>query len=82
MPDPYPNATFSPTRLARTRLENQQLNINDAIFVIRNFHTSSPGFKDNQRWYYGETQANIALRVLIEDHQHGDIRIVTVDFNA
>ena len=80
MPDPYPNATFRQTRLARIRLGAQQLNVNDAIHVIKNYHAATPGFNVNQRWFYGETQNHTPLRVLVEDHQPGDVQIITVDF--
>ena len=78
MPDPYPNARYWPTQLACDMMIRQDIDVNDAIYVVRNYSESWSGRKPRQFWYRGSTQNGRPLKILIDPNTQMDVSIVTV----
>ena len=75
----YSGARFEPTLLAIDRMEDQGIDINDAIYVVNNFRDSSwSGTKENTRWYRGDTSTGRPLKVLVEHRTESLVIIITV----
>jgi hypothetical protein len=78
VPENYPNVRFIPSQRARDALIEQNLTIQDAIYVVQSCNVSWPGHKPSQRWHRGTTLLGIDITVLTEDIGAGQILIITV----
>jgi hypothetical protein len=78
VPDPYPNARYRPSQLAADMMAKHYIDVNDAIYVVRNYNESWAGWKPGQFWYRGSTQYGRPLKVLIDPNTQTDVSIVTV----
>ena len=72
-----PYARFTATKLAHTRLELLEIDINTAIHVIRNYGSTWSGRGAHQWWYQGTSTEGRTFNVLVES-THPTVAMIIV----
>ena len=76
MPDPYPDHRFIFSRRSRTAAQNEGINPNDLIAVVKSYEFSRPGHRHGQVWYTGKTPGGTTLQVLVEEREPATVFII------
>ena len=72
------NARFWATLLAHDRFALLGIDINVAIYVVHHHGSTSPGQRQHQHWFQGESTDGRTFNVLIESPYPTTAKIITV----